>query len=397
MIPANGPYEDELLSSALTRCCRAFRLPFKRLASVVLQRPGARDGFLTIPPLDAMQALFAQPAERLLWEHTAFPYATSVASQAVFESALQGALGRGGGLGALLGVMHNAFEGQTNRLFCRDCVKSELSLYGESFWHCSHNLPGVTACRLHRCRLTTTAWPSIRFHTTIYAMPHEFKGRYRMSSAPSEAEVLLAERSRDLQCREWGPGRPQTAAEYRDFAVNNGWLSAGRDVSGPALLDVVRSTFAPQALSRWGLFAKDWPALAFRPSNPFSLTPLRHLLLQVTLSTSKPERPGVLDHIPAGYQGTAARKLDAFYAPRVHAELQRALKAGDRLTTREFLCRIGAYAVYRHRKDELPALRAAVREFRSSAASVKPLGVNKSLFRKLASAQAAQQATTIAA
>lgn len=113
---------------------------------------------------------------------------------------------------------------------------------------------------------------------------------------------------------------------------------------------------------------------------------LKHLLLQVALSTSKPERPGALDHIPAGYQGTAAKRLDAVYAPRVRAALRRALMAGDKLTTEEFLGRAGAYAVYKHRKDELPALRSAVREFRSSAASVKPLGGNKSLFRKVASA-----------
>lgn len=39
--------------------------------------------------------------------------------------------------------------------FCPICKKEDIEKYGESFWHCSHQIPLVSICKKHKCRLTS--------------------------------------------------------------------------------------------------------------------------------------------------------------------------------------------------------------------------------------------------
>lgn len=37
--------------------------------------------------------------------------------------------------------------------YCPVCMKEEVEAYGESYWHREHQIPSITACRKHKCRL----------------------------------------------------------------------------------------------------------------------------------------------------------------------------------------------------------------------------------------------------
>lgn len=388
MIPAPALYPNELVSSGLTRCCRWFNLPFKRFAGQVLGRRDWRLNFLNSWPLRPLEPLFRQSAEDLLWNHTAFPYATAFLEANSFEDARRAALDGGRGMPRLLAAMQNVSSEISWRRFCPQCLQDSLARYGESYWDRSHNLPGVLFCPKHRCALVHSTLPARSTLKTIYELPVECAGQ---SLSPelgtTQAALALAKASQALLVRAAGPGASRDSEWYRSLAIAQGWLSATREVSRPALERGLRKAYSGPVLTAAGLDPGElgWAALCFRPASSFNLSPLKHLLVEAFLKTSKASS-AVLDHFPPGPRGTASIAVDAFYAPKARLELKRALKRGEVLTTDAFLDRIGARGPYRHRAEQLPSLRQVVLAFRRSAASVKRLRPSKTLYRKRVSA-----------
>lgn len=71
------------------------------------------------------------------------------------DSAILNILLHGGGKGlkALLGRLANRFGANPDLRFCIDCVERDIAAHGTSYWHRSHQLPGVTACHEHKTNL----------------------------------------------------------------------------------------------------------------------------------------------------------------------------------------------------------------------------------------------------
>jgi hypothetical protein len=329
MLPTMRLYEDELVSSALIRCCRTFRLPFKQLARDVLGKSGLRSVFFSASRLDAIAPLFGISAERLLWNHTTFPYATAFASKATYESARLAALGHAA-VAPLLATMQNASDTVRFRRVCTLCLREDFEQYGESYWHRAHNLPGVLSCLRHGCGLSTTPIAAIGELRTLYELPHECKRSGRRAPASSDSMASVELLSVQILSRHQSPGESRGADWYRDLAVQHGWLSAGRQADQERLEQVVRSAYPSGYLRAIGLSDMTWTSLAFRAGIRFTLSPLKHLLLEAALRARSPERPGELDHVSSGPPGTHAADLDRFYAPRARTELSRAVASGQK-------------------------------------------------------------------
>lgn len=63
-------------------------------------------------------------------------------------------LGAGGkSLKTLIGRVANRFGASPELRFCPACSNDDTSMYGAPYWHCTHQLPGVTVCPIHRVSL----------------------------------------------------------------------------------------------------------------------------------------------------------------------------------------------------------------------------------------------------
>jgi len=381
MLTAPRLYADELLSSGLVRFCRWYNLRFKVFAREVLHMPQLRANFLSIWPLTPIAPFYKVSPEQLLWNHTTFPYATGFVTGDSYELARRAALRGGTGMAHLLAVMQNASFGLATRKVCLRCVQEDLAEFGETYWHRAHNLPGVRMCAKHRCSLFSSQLPSGTL-ATEYRLPIECETTALPDGGKSFGHLDLARRSVGLLNRNQSPGAARTNETYLALAGQNGWLTSGSQVSAAALTRAVESVFSAEYLRAACLPIAGrlpWPALGMRASTS-NFTTLKHLLLETALSAI-PLRQSTLDHCSPGPCGTADRDVDRFYAPRARQELIEVLKAGEALTTEQFLRRVGALGPYRHRGPTLPKLRRVVLEFRASPASVKPLGAGKTLFR----------------
>ena len=384
MLVAPRLYPDELLGPGLIRCCRWYQLPFKVFAREVLRLPQLRANFLGVWPLRAIAPLYRVSPEHMLWNHTPFPYASGFLHGESFEMAQKAALQGGAGMPQLTAVMQNASMGLPYRKVCPRCVQEDLDIFGETYWHRSHNLPGVLLCAKHRCALAATNLAVSGELKTLYDLPIECETMPSPSVKRTAGVLDLAQRSVLLLNRKEGPGQTRTSDTYRRLANENGWLSNTRPVNEAAVAQAVESRFSSELLAAAGLPISgrlQWPALGLRAST-FNFTPVRHLILESALST-KPEQQHALDHVNTGPSGTEDAAVDRFYAPRARQELIEVLKAGESLTTAQFLRRCGALGPYRHRGAALPRLRSVVLDFRASPASVKQLRPGKTLFRKV--------------
>lgn len=377
---AARPYRDELLSSALIRVCRRYRISSFRLGLDVLKLPGWRLSFLGGLPLPSICELLGMRAEPLLRQHTPLPYAGAYSSEATYRRCWVDAL-TGAESPPLRALMRNAVSAPSVRKYCTSCVSEDLRVSGESYWHVCHQLPGVLACATHNHALRWTGIPFNKKGAGQLLLPSECRGmRIRLESP---ALIDLAHASAGLMKSIEPNQRPSSF--YRRLAETHGSLDPDRPVSEVALNILLKKHFSGGFLRSHGLLDSDgvasWAALMFRPHVQFGFAPIKHLLLHTALSAGQPAASVSLSHRSGGPPVSDRGMVDAYYSRAAKEVLSRALSQDKVLTTTQFLRAAGCYGAYRHRKHDLPSLRRVVLAFRHSSASVKPLNSGKILFR----------------
>jgi hypothetical protein len=80
--------------------------------------------------------------------------------------------GSGKSLKTLLGRVANRFGAAPELRFCSACLMADIRRYGISYWHRSHQLPGVTACPVHKSSLV------------VYSKDYQNVHRQRIILAP---------------------------------------------------------------------------------------------------------------------------------------------------------------------------------------------------------------------
>ena len=86
--------------------------------------------------------------------------------------------------------------GKNQRLpYCPMCAQEEAEKYGESYWHTLHQLPLVTVCDIHHCRLLDASSEALRLNEGFYTIP---AGALEADPvAADSSEILLAKISRE--------------------------------------------------------------------------------------------------------------------------------------------------------------------------------------------------------
>lgn len=92
--------------------------------------------------------------DELLQQHSLFPYYSMFANKRARQRALSTLL-RGDSSGAFkaLGLLANRLADESHLKYCPMCANNQKFVYGETYWLRAHQLPLVSVCAEHKCKL----------------------------------------------------------------------------------------------------------------------------------------------------------------------------------------------------------------------------------------------------
>lgn len=367
------PLPDEFVSSTWSRSCRAANLPITRLTQAVLQRKHA-PGFFQAGHLAQLADIFCMPLKDLVQNHTVLPYAVAFYRAKPHAQAVQ-IVGRSGVEARALGaVTQTVSDAVFWRRFCPDCAKVDLRKYGLSYWHRSHNLPGVVVCTVHKRPLRTTKFPARGRRTWTGVLPHEVQDS--SPAAPKVTQTLLdvANWSSLILERDYTTHLESSPEKYRSRLLETKALSAGRDVCSHTLITWAQRELRgelPWLLANGRDRSLEWLPLMFRPGVGVDMAAIKHVIATKLLQLAKDAPRGFLDFSPTGLSARSVVKEDKAAALRLQHLAAECAQAGRKLGVQEALELIGVWAQYRHDRTRFEELHRAVRQLRRSSVAAR--------------------------
>lgn len=179
---------------------------------------------------------------------------------------------------------------------CRECILNDIASTGFSYWHRTHQLPGVVICPDHRCLLLVLQLKTNRLAKRQYLLPvhiDQTKPLPETRVASIKNENLLVKLAVEAQCllqAELPPLDPMALREtYRCGLKQQEWLSKGGNVRQQAFQKAFMSYYA--LLCDLPYFSTLLPSAGTEDNWLASLVrklsgskhPLKHLLLIVFL------------------------------------------------------------------------------------------------------------------
>lgn len=369
MIPSfPAPYPDELIGSLFARATRHTGLSWKQLARCMRRGSGQNyyiSWLMSGPLIELSQHARTSPQD-LLWKHTMFPYATAFLSREATETleikALVATHQRGR---PLVPLTQSVTQGVAYRRHCPICAKADRLQWGETFWHRSHNLPGVHRCHTHAVPLHETVVPvHSQMHRPVVSMPEEVVSFVKHFPVGTDVLADIARRSVALMDRA-APARRELSLEYRRrllelkfgderYAASTDFALRFQQFYGRAFLQLAGASFVPAA-------AGAWPKLLPRLRNKTVVAPCRHVLFQTFLAFSRPF-DGVSARHPPGPKPRATDELDRQLHERLAADLKNPSTAAWSQPLRVWMQAVGCWGTFRHHRRELPATAKIVRQ-----------------------------------
>ena len=150
------PYPDELLYSSIARFhirsgnnnakATLNDLFNSSTVTAVLELPSNINRLLSNLPIGA-----TFDAEELIYKHTMFPYYTAFIAEDRAKKIYDYMLSDNGSkIYAELGLGNSYIKLNTYFRFCHECVKDDIRLYGETYWHRIHQVAGLDFCIKHK-------------------------------------------------------------------------------------------------------------------------------------------------------------------------------------------------------------------------------------------------------
>lgn len=165
------PRPDELVSSLWMRSARRAVVPLRLLMQAILGPLGGSLTFLSCANLRVLSECLAMSADRLLYEHTPFPFFTSGRQPSEVAKVAEKVLEGEPAFGKSRMIAHIG-----PRQWCTRCTEEDVRRFGDSHWRVSHNLPGVTVCLKHRIPLVRSEeWESESSAAFVSRLPHELE------------------------------------------------------------------------------------------------------------------------------------------------------------------------------------------------------------------------------
>jgi hypothetical protein len=368
------PYPDEIIGSTLMRGCRHLGIPQKRMAPLLRGSAGTTSHFL--PSFtNVIAESVGLPMHEVLYGHTVFPYVTAFMLTETVAALERKFLEYSVHAKSSFSTLQSRASVQFFRV-CVQCLSEDSRLYGESYWHRSHMLPGVHVCLKHGTQLWET---DLRASTPFkIILPHEAKrSRYKSTVslgiltevAQSSAEILNGDHT-------W-----PRISDLRKMALKKNYCISVNEIPklkividvmrfyGEHFLREVRCDYSPHQKS-------PWPALILRESSE-ELAPIKFLLMGIYLNSCT-GYGSAFTREALGYRmpGPKADHLDIErrIISVVQKRLKQLTKMQQRTTVTELLTYVGVWSKYRHNRAHFPELKALIQQFRTSEQSERQLG-----------------------
>ena len=153
------PHKDELLYSLLARyfSTSGYQCYFS-VAEDLFENPKNKPSIELLNPLTKDALIQLGDIDKLIMEHTMFPYYSAFIPNEKREKAYS--LARDMQIKKLINALPIPKSKCARYLrYCPMCVIEDRNRFGETFWHRTHNLFGVTACHIHECSLVDSNIP----------------------------------------------------------------------------------------------------------------------------------------------------------------------------------------------------------------------------------------------
>jgi len=272
------PYPDELVGSVFMRASRWTGLTFQRLLAH-LAGERANSHSMLLPSYPGIASACGLTPEALVRHHSLFPYAVSFLPPDIREARLvlfaSAPHQRAGGSLAQK-IVRNSRELK----FCPECVIEDVQAFGESYWHCLHQLDGYLHCAKHACNLQVAP---LALRTRQQVFPNEVRSIARsiLLTANPLTVARLSVRVRDAFYWRLKLPRDLHALYLRSARMLGYTLSSRRALAGALACDVTRY-FGAELLEALGCpeaqNGVSWPGRMLRRDGD-QFSPIKHVLL----------------------------------------------------------------------------------------------------------------------
>jgi hypothetical protein len=258
------PFPDELLYSVIARYI--IRVGTKKAVTVASNIFGRK----TPPQVDTPSSLgkvsqhtfpiWHMTGEEIVNQLTLFPYYTRYLPSDRIEHCLEALLSNdASGIHLSMGVITSRVKVHRFLRFCRACRRSDLSRYGETYWHRTHQLAGVLVCPEHREILIPTralmrplGWTDY-VDATLSTAEVTLENNLNITKHDLAIALKVAKRCQEMLFGSISYLRSEDeSTAYRRAAMERGFVERANALSQPKIEKAFVSFFGETLLSRLG-------------------------------------------------------------------------------------------------------------------------------------------------
>ncbi|WP_269499751.1 TnsD family Tn7-like transposition protein [Castellaniella sp. S9] len=178
-LPITCWFEDETLYSL---CCRYHYVTGNTLASISNSqlfghpRHGSQHDFASRINVfvERTQGHFGVTSEEIIYKHTILPFflrwKSAQEAQDLVHTLSQG---HASAIKSRLGLPSSGLRAHHPLKACPSCMSNDQLLFGTSYWHLTHQLPGVWVCPTHGCMLLESTKKSTGIGQFLWYLPHK--------------------------------------------------------------------------------------------------------------------------------------------------------------------------------------------------------------------------------
>ncbi|MCG0459267.1 TniQ family protein [Enterobacter cloacae complex sp. ECC445] len=183
-------FPGEILFSRLCRSLSVSGLPVQKFSrSLGLEARSSFHPFLT-QHLTEIAETSHENAELLWAEQTLFPL--WVWSMPGYAKALRQLTGPPARLLWFYQLTGNHSSQRMQLHFCPVCAREDATGYGVPYWHCEHQIPGVSICKRHCCRLMPRLVPPSP-HIAVEFYPDKFNNMILSKNIENDFAVFASQ------------------------------------------------------------------------------------------------------------------------------------------------------------------------------------------------------------